>query len=98
MTALQPSTNSNTPALSLKTESSHFFLFAIFSVAARMYVLNIEFTSFFFLPFLTVIFALNILCLQCSDQVCARHSSSASVGRRGAPDAFRCADTPGSEK
>jgi hypothetical protein len=42
--------------------------------------------------------ALNSLCLQCSDQVCATISSSASVGSAGRPAARRRAWTCGSRK
>ena len=94
--AFQPGTNSNMPALSENTESSHFFFLASLLVAPFMYVLKIESTTFFFLPIVSVIFALNILCLQCSDHVCARTSSSTSVGIGDNPAFLRSSATAGS--
>ena len=44
-----------------------------------------------------LILAAKILCEQCSDHVCARHSSSASVGRaEGSPISFLADLTVGS--
>ena len=74
---IQSLLNSIPPALSVKREIQKlsFLSFIIFSVAPLIYFLNIP-------SLISSISAENILCLQCSDQVCAIVSISTSEGFR----------------
>ena len=85
MQTLQSSFHEMTPELSWKMLSSQSTSAWISRVGCIMWVLNRESIVESSPVTLSVclILAAKILCEQCSDQVCARHSSSASVGRSG---------------
>ena len=88
----QSSFQAITPELSWKTESSQSTSFAISWVGFMMWVLNSESTivSSFVSVSIWCILLAKILCLQCSLHVCAKHSSSTSVGASGEiPTDFR---------
>ena len=74
---IQSLLNSIPPALSVKRETQKlsFLNWIIFSVAPLIYFLNIP-------SWISSILAEKILCLQCSDHVCANVSISTSVGLR----------------
>ena len=71
-----------TPELSWKTDNSQSTFFDMSLVGATMCVLNKESMVYLVSSSASewLIFAEKILWLQCSDHVCARHSSSTSVG------------------
>ena len=82
---LHSSFHAITPELSWNMLRSQSTSFWISRVGCMMWVLNRESTTESSPVSLSTwcILAANILCEQCSDQVCAKHSSSASVGAFG---------------